>query len=207
MLEAALAATDFEAVCLTQFQGAQKVANVRKLIELARDLERRRLVTLDEFVRAIRDLAEREPREPEAPLAAEQDDVVRLMTIHQAKGLEFPVVVLPDLGRQLDRDNETIVVDETLGLVAAPVVGAGQRPQRHAWLEEYRRREIDRARAEHARLLYVACTRARDELVLHRRWREGRRGRSLALVDPGDERPRPRAGARRARCAIRRAAW
>jgi ATP-dependent helicase/nuclease subunit A len=166
LLEEALAATDFEAVCLTQFQGEQKVANVRKLIELARDFERRRLFTLRDFVRAVRDLAEREPREPEAQLVAEQDDVVRLMTIHQAKGLEFPVVVLVDLGRPLERDNATTVLDETLGVVTAPVAGAGLHPLRQARLEEHRRRERERTRAESARLLYVACTRARDLLVL-----------------------------------------
>jgi ATP-dependent helicase/nuclease subunit A len=166
LIEAALAATDFEAVCVSQFQGQQRVANVRKVIELARTLERRRLLTLRDFVRSVRDLTEREPREPEAPLVGEQDDVVRLMTIHQAKGLEFPVVILVDLGRALERARSIIVLDDALGVVAAPTHGAGQFPQRNARLEEYRERELDRDRAEHARLLYVACTRARDELVL-----------------------------------------
>src|SRR5207249_637039 len=104
LLEEALAATDFEAVCLTQFQGTQKVANVRKMIELARHAERRRYASLRDFVRLVRDLTERELREPEAQLVGEQDDVVRLMTIRQAKGLEFPVVVLVDLARPLESD-------------------------------------------------------------------------------------------------------
>jgi ATP-dependent exoDNAse (exonuclease V) beta subunit len=166
LLETALAATDFEAVCLTQFQGMQKVANVRKVIELGRDVERRRRFTLRDFVRLLRDLEAREPREPEAPLVGEQGDVVRLMTIHQAKGLEFPVVVLVDMGRELERDNTTLVLDEALGVVAAPADGAGLHPLRQGRLEEHRARERDRSRAEHARLLYVACTRARDTLVL-----------------------------------------
>src|SRR5262249_48170722 len=166
LLAEAFAATDFEAVCLTQFQGTQKVANVRKLIELARASERRQHFTVRDFVRFARELTAREAREPEAPLAGEQDDVVRLMTIHQAKGLEFPVVILVDLGRPLEAEHPTVVLDDTLGLVAAPVDGAGAFPLRQARLEEYRTRERDRARAEHARLLYVACTRARDALVL-----------------------------------------
>src|SRR5205823_3557563 len=166
LIAEALAATDFEAVCLTQFQGPQKVANVRKLIELARGAERRRFFTLRDFVALVHDLGEREPREPEAQLVGEQDDVVRLMTIHQAKGLEFPVVVLVDLGRRLERDNDTAVIDEELGVLVAPVAGAGLQPQSQAQLEAYRVRAWDRTRAEHARLLYVACTRARDELVL-----------------------------------------
>src|SRR5207249_10141836 len=61
LIAEALAATDFEAVCLTQFQGPQKVANVRKLIELARGAERRRFFTLRDFVALVHDLGEREP--------------------------------------------------------------------------------------------------------------------------------------------------
>ena len=168
LLEEALAATDFEAVCLTQFQGAQKVANVRKLIELGRDAERRRYFTLRDFVRTVRDMTEREPREAEAQLVGEQDDVVRLMTIHQAKGLEFPVVIVVDLGRKItdDAQHAVTVLDERLGVLAAPMAGAGLHALRHGPLEAHRERAIDRAHAEHARLLYVACTRARDELVL-----------------------------------------
>jgi ATP-dependent helicase/nuclease subunit A len=165
-IEAVCAATDFEAVCLTQFQGAQKVANVRKLIELAREWERKRLFSLRDFVSAVRRLAETEPREPEAALAGEQHDVVRLMTIHQAKGLEFRVVVVPDLGRQAKPDWTVPALDDELGVVSGPVDATGWMAVGHAGLEEHRRREIARERAELARLLYVACTRARDVLVL-----------------------------------------
>ncbi|TMB48170.1 MAG: hypothetical protein E6J60_15010, partial [Deltaproteobacteria bacterium] len=107
----ACVATDFEAVCFAQFQGTRKVANVRKLIELARDWERKRFFTLRDFVRTVRRMAETEPREPEAALVAEQDDVVRLMTIHQAKGLEFRAVVVPDLGRGPKLDNRMPALD------------------------------------------------------------------------------------------------
>lgn len=166
VIEAALAATDFEAVLLTQFQGAQRVANVRKLIELARRLEVRRPIGLAAFVRVVDDLMQREPREAEAALATEQDDVVRLMTIHQAKGLEFGAVILADLGREPEADRQQLVLDDDLGLVVGPVGGAGGHPLGQARLAEYRMRERDRDRAERARLLYVAVTRARDELVL-----------------------------------------
>ncbi|MFN8546187.1 MAG: UvrD-helicase domain-containing protein [Candidatus Binatia bacterium] len=166
LVEESLAATDLEAVLLTQFQGPQKVANVRKLIELARASERRGLLGLRDFVRMVRELTEEEPREAEAPLVHEQDDVVRLMTIHQAKGLEFPVVIIADLGRSVEHDKDAIVVDDDLGVIAAPVDGPGAHALRHAGLRAHRQRELDRERAERARLLYVACTRARDELVL-----------------------------------------
>src|SRR5262249_29789380 len=104
--------------------------------------------------------------EPEAPLVSERDDVVRLMTIHQAKGLEFPVVVVPDLGRALKPDYTIPALDDSLGVVGGPLDATGWVAVGHAGLEEHRRRELDRERAEQARLLYVACTRARDVLVL-----------------------------------------
>jgi ATP-dependent exoDNAse (exonuclease V) beta subunit len=166
LLVRALAATDLEAVYLTQSQGRQKVANVRKVIELARDFDRHGEGGIAEFVRRLRALDADDPREAEALLASEHDQVVRLMTIHQAKGLEFPVVVLVDLGRALERDRETVVVDPDHGLLAAPLFGPGGQTMRHAGLEAFRAREQERAQAEYARLLYVACTRAADELVL-----------------------------------------
>src|SRR4029077_10542867 len=166
LIEEVCGATDYEAVCLTQFQGTQKVANVRKLIELARDWERKRFFSLRDFVRTVQRLAETEPREPEAPLVGEQDDVVRLMTIHQAKGLEFPVVIVPDLGRALKPDYTIPALDEELGVVGGPIDATGWVAVGHAGLEDHRKRELDRERAEQARLLYVACTRARDVLVL-----------------------------------------
>ena len=180
VLEEALAATDFEAVSLTQFQGSQKVANVRKLIELARDAERRRRFGLREFVAWGRDLEAREPQEPEATLVGEQDDVVRLMTVHQAKGLEFDVVIIPDLGRRLERSTPPIVIDERLGVLLQADDGA-LHTLPNAWLVAHRDREKDRSRAEHARLFYVACTRARDHLVLlegrgELRWLGGGKG-------------------------------
>ncbi|HJQ83293.1 MAG TPA: UvrD-helicase domain-containing protein [Candidatus Binatia bacterium] len=166
LLEAICAATDFEAVCLTQFQGPQKVANVRKLIELGREWERKRFFSLREFVRTVRRLAATEPREAEAPLVGEQDDVVRLMTIHQAKGLEFPVVLVPDLGRVPKPDYQMPALDESRGVVGGPIDATGWVAVGHAGLEAHRRVEIDRERAEQARLLYVACTRAKNVLVL-----------------------------------------
>lgn len=166
LLLRALAVTDLEAVHLTQPQGRQRVANVRKVIELARDFDRRGRGGLAGFVTRLRTLDADDPREAEAILAGEHDRVVRLMTIHQAKGLEFPVVVLADLGRALEGDNETVVLDRDGGLIAAPVVGAGAHALRHAGLEGYRARERERSAAEYARLLYVACTRAADELIL-----------------------------------------
>jgi ATP-dependent helicase/nuclease subunit A len=139
---------------------------VRKVLDLARDFERRHASGLAAFVRWLRRLDAGGRQEPEAQLASEHGDVVRLMTIHQAKGLEFRVVILADLGRRLDVDNDTVAIDDRLGLVAAPHHGAGAHTLRSAQVERHRARLKERARAEHARLFYVGCTRAQDRLVL-----------------------------------------
>jgi ATP-dependent helicase/nuclease subunit A len=180
LLEEVCAATDFEAVCLTQFQGTQKVANVRKLIELARDWERKRFFSLRDFVRTVRRLAETEPREAEAPLVAERDDVVRLMTVHQAKGLEFRAVIVPDLGRALKPDNRIPALDDDLGVVGGPIDATGNVAVAHAGLEAHRDRERDLERAEH-----VACTRAQHVLVLL----EGKGERRYLRDGKGDPHP------------------
>jgi ATP-dependent helicase/nuclease subunit A len=183
LIEEVCKATDFEAVCLTQFQGPQKVANVRKLIELARDWEGRRFFTLREFVRTIRRLAATEPREPEAALVSEENDVVRLMTIHQAKGLEFRAVILPDLARPVRPEYELLTVDERLGMVHAVHDAGGRVVLANAALDRHRAAERDRERAEGARLFYVACTRAKDVLVLLEGKGDARR---LEDADKGD---------------------
>ncbi|MGH7914850.1 MAG: UvrD-helicase domain-containing protein, partial [Candidatus Binataceae bacterium] len=98
IIERALELTHFEAVILGLDHGLQRAANVRKLMETAREFEAHRFFGLGDFVHHLRLLVEKEPREPQAQIAAETDNVVRLMTIHQAKGLEFPVVIVADLG-------------------------------------------------------------------------------------------------------------
>ena len=103
LLEAALAATDFEGRLPDRSsRGRRRSPTSAKLIELARDLDAaaagRRFTNSCRRMAVHFDLDDARPREPEAHARRELDDVVRLMTIHQAKGLEFAVVVLPDLG-------------------------------------------------------------------------------------------------------------
>ncbi len=94
IVERALELTRFEAVMLGLPNGLQRAANVRKLVETAREFETHHFFGLGDFVRHLRRLVKEAPREPQAQIAGEADNVVRLMTIHQAKGLEFPVVIL-----------------------------------------------------------------------------------------------------------------
>jgi ATP-dependent exoDNAse (exonuclease V) beta subunit len=166
VVEHALAATSYEAVMLGLRQGPQRVANLRKLAELARDFESRRLFTFHDFVVHLRRLAEQQPYEPPAQILGENENVVRLMTVHQAKGLEFPVVFVADAGRRPDNDIRNPVADPQNGLLLRDAVGSGMDEIPNHMLEEFRGRSNGEQQAESLRLLYVALTRARDRLIV-----------------------------------------
>ena len=77
------------------------MANVRKLMRLARDYEANEGRDLAGFLALAAESTERDEREGMAAVQAEGHDGVRVMTVHAAKGLQFPVVAVPDLGRGL----------------------------------------------------------------------------------------------------------
>ncbi len=112
------------------------------------------------FVDELRDAADRAPA-PEAPILEEGTDGVRLMTVHKAKGLEFPVVILADIGCKLSRDDAQRYLDTSRELAAIKLAG---------WtpldLRENNALEASRDKAEGVRLAYVAATRAKDLLVV-----------------------------------------
>lgn len=145
------------------YHGEQAVANLLKLRRKAADFEAQEGGTLREFLvqaaRAIRELEE----EGESPLADETLDAVRVLSIHRAKGLEFPVVFLPDLHREFGgpRGEPAVRYDwptRTRGIRLGEVCDAGGAAL--SWLDRERRRE------ELRRILYVGMTRAREILVL-----------------------------------------
>jgi len=165
LLEEILTGSDFASILLSTFQGVQKVANLRKLIELARSFNRPGEGSLRRFVNHLTGLVEQEPTEAEAVIAAEGEDVVRLMTIHQSKGLEFPIVFVPELGAGQPGNHSPVRYDADLGLGVRPALPGG------IWCPTLAHRAIaDRRKAKESaelkRLLYVAVTRARDHLVL-----------------------------------------
>jgi ATP-dependent helicase/nuclease subunit A len=144
--------------------GEQAAANVEKLIALARDAE---FSTLPEFVAELGRCIDDAQREGDAPLDFASTDAVSIMTVHAAKGLEFPVVVVPDLAETPRSGGGTIMVEEGLLLgVSIPNPANDHEREETPILrllkDEYRQQE----EAERKRLFYVAVTRAKDHLIL-----------------------------------------
>ena len=165
-LETALAETHYEALLQAEARGAERVANVRRLLDLARQYDPYQRQGLYRFLRFIEAQADAEL--DLAAATATAADAVQLLSIHRSKGLEFPVVVVACLGaafnfRALEED---ILLDEHFGLCPRVVPPDAEQsyPSLPWWLA--RQRERRELLGEELRLLYVALTRARDTLVL-----------------------------------------
>ena len=143
----------------------QGVANLERLLVLARDLDREGLSFREATARLRRRIEEDAP-EPAARV--EEDDAVRLMTLHKAKGLQFPVVVLADLGlkEQKRRGPRAAVLCEKAGGRFGVRLRFGGLSVGTARLSEVEEQDEERQEAEMRRLLYVGVTRAREELVI-----------------------------------------
>ncbi len=140
--------------------GEQALANVLHVADLARRYEADGGLSFRGFVTALGEAADR-AEAPEAPILEDGSDGVRLMTVHKAKGLEFPVVVLVDPTCKLSRDTADRHLDASRDLCAVRL--AGWAP---ADLLDHEPLEVERDRHEGHRLAYVAATRARDLLVV-----------------------------------------
>jgi ATP-dependent helicase/nuclease subunit A len=165
-IEAALNETHYEALLLAEERGAERVANVRRLVEMARRFDPFQREGLFRFLQFI---AEQEVAEVDhAPAEAAPDNAVRLMTIHASKGLEFPVVALAGMGGRFNlRDlSGDILLDEESGLCPKifPPQTRSKYPSIAHWIAAQRERRA--LLGEELRLLYVALTRARDTLLL-----------------------------------------
>ena len=165
VLERAVASTGYDLAVLARPGGERRLANLRKLMRLAREYERAEGRDLRGFLdyAATQDLTQ--AREGEAALESEGLDAVRLMTIHRAKGLEFPVVCVADLGRKGQSGRPRLLVDgRRVGLRVKPLGGGeGVQALDHA---ELCREADERDAEEERRLFYVALTRAEDLLIV-----------------------------------------
>ena len=166
----------------------QAIANLDKLVERARAFCEAGGGGLSAFLAWARDAGDA-AGEQESP-GADDDDAVRVLTIHKAKGLEFPVVVLAGGGLTSVRSGGEVRVDRRARRMAikvkAELPGLGTqdlKPAAYVTLDE---REKLMARSEDLRLLYVALTRARDLLVVScfGRLTTAKNGQASVLLGP-----------------------
>ncbi|MCM3905112.1 MAG: UvrD-helicase domain-containing protein [Pyrinomonadaceae bacterium] len=164
LLRFAVDQSEFMTVIAATFDGAQRLANVQRLFTLAERFEQAGTHLIRDFVRYVEEFEAIGSRESEGQID-EATNAVRLMTIHQAKGLAFPIVIIPELQRYSRVPDSWVLLDRHRGLTLKVPDGRGKLvagctfnrfEQRHAWREQF----------ESMRLLYVAATRAQDRLIL-----------------------------------------
>lgn len=178
LLSLAVERTGYDAALLTENLGSRKVANLRKLIEIAQEFDRAELFTLKDFVERIQTSVWEETDEEFATTLPETGDVIRLMSIHQSKGLEFPIVFVADIDRQGPPKGRSAVLNPDFGALIKLPDRYGQSHE-NLGLKMFGLMEREADAAETIRLFYVACTRAADYLILS------------AGVDPTDDKHSP----------------
>jgi ATP-dependent helicase/nuclease subunit A len=165
-LECVIDQTHYADWIATQERGEQKRANVERLLQLTRQFDAYDGESLYRFLRFVE--AQQESEVAVEPAAASAAQAVRLMSIHQSKGLEFPIVAVADLGKpfNLTELSHRIILDEEYGL--SPQIQPPDTPRFYPslpwWLA--RRRQKRKLLGEELRLLYVAMTRAGQRLIL-----------------------------------------
>ncbi|HEX9294940.1 MAG TPA: UvrD-helicase domain-containing protein [Polyangiaceae bacterium] len=140
--------------------GEQALGNILRVLDLARRFEASGATSFRSFVRRLEEEAERGGA-AEAPVVEEGTDGVRIMTVHKAKGLEFPVVILVDPTAPSTVRQPSRYIDPDKKLWAMPLAGCAP-----IELLEKREEVLRHDREEAVRVTYVAATRAREMLVV-----------------------------------------
>ncbi|MDR3609878.1 MAG: UvrD-helicase domain-containing protein [Ignavibacteriaceae bacterium] len=162
--------SNFIPIMASRPDGIQEIANIEKLISLTSDFMKEGYKTLYDFVNYLKLSIEEKDDEPQAPIS-EESDAVKIMTLHQAKGLEFPVVVLYKCNETTIKSvikSKKILADKTFGLLT-------KIPLHNDYYTSYLSTSINslsefisdkKGMAETKRLLYVGITRAQEHLII-----------------------------------------
>lgn len=157
-----------EFVLSQQENGPSKLANIKKLRRLAQQYCQTKQASLAEWLQNVKDLRASSSKEPAATVQA--DDALQIMTIHNSKGLEFDLVILPQLDKSVKGDTASIKYlpgkEGEQGLLGIKVPDKELQLQKSGVYEQAKARDSELEEAESRRLLYVAMTRAKKQLVM-----------------------------------------
>jgi len=168
LIDDLLVETGYEATLLSQFQGHRLVGNVRYLSQRGAAGSKEGMKLAD-FIEQMSAHVLRQSRHEQASVTGEGEDVVRLMTIHKAKGLEFPVVIIPDLNAGSRGNTDALLLSPAWGAILKYQTDTDGGDETRETPLSYRlakAREDRDERSEDLRKLYVAVTRHRDHLIL-----------------------------------------
>ena len=148
--------------------GRQRRANAQMLLQKAAAFEKTSFKGLYHFIRYIDQMEKYSIDYGEAGTQDESADVVRIMTIHKSKGLEFPVCFVAGTGRKMNRRDASaaVLTDMDMGIavdLVDPILRIRQKTLRKAALA---RKILSDSQAEELRILYVALTRAKEKLII-----------------------------------------
>ncbi|OIJ10536.1 hypothetical protein BKP37_18555 [Anaerobacillus alkalilacustris] len=154
---------------LLQKNNLQQIKNVEKLIDVLAQFQ---TASLDELLKQVKQLADLSDKEGEAEVELAEGNMVHIMTVHASKGLEFPIVFLPDLAKGPRGDSGNIRFDKDVRIVLQYEKEIENEPLKKPdkkyspSFERIKEKTKDQAIEESKRLFYVATTRAKDYLVL-----------------------------------------
>ncbi len=163
LLDTLFCSSAYREALATWPHGDQALANLNKISSIAASMQKDQRMSLEDFAGHLTTLAEVAAEEGRAPVESEEADVVRVMTIHQAKGLEFPVVILPESGAGRSGSAQPCILNPRMGVAAKISKGTARKGSLYERLSGPEKKS---SLEEEMRIFYVACTRAEEKLVL-----------------------------------------
>lgn len=151
--------TYYNQVLMLKYGGKQRVANVYKFLEMAKEYTEKENGTIEDFINYIEDMKRKNVDESQAKIQSEDGDSVKIMTIHKSKGLQFKVVIIPQMAKGFNKDTSSILFEKNLGL------GIKHEDLSPIYNEIYNSIK-EKEERENKRILYVAMTRAEERLIL-----------------------------------------
>lgn len=157
ILHSLLKKTMYVQTTLLKENGRQKFANINKFVEMAKEYEAKHTGNLNEFLGYIDDISEND--ESLGQIETDNTDAVKMLTIHKSKGLEFPVVIIPEMASRGYSGSSKFLIDEDMGVA----INFGKSNPIYNDIKDQKTKKDEE---EIERVLYVAMTRAEEKIIL-----------------------------------------